>query len=945
MNPARHKAVQALFEAACELPTAERSAFIERESGDDSELAALVRELVRLEELGSSALDRPAVSLSDAGAGEPSTNLPQSIGPYRIVRRLGAGGMGVVFECEQPGVERRVAVKLLRAELISQEMLRRFEIETRVLGRLSHVGIARILEAGTAELGRGPQPFFAMELVQGDRLLEHVRRKNLSLRERLVLFAEICDAVAHAHQKGVVHRDLKPSNILVDETGQPKILDFGVARVVDEGALDSSSLTRTGELLGTLAYMSPEQVGGDPGAVDTRCDVYALGVLAYEMLADRRPFDIGQIAIAEAVRIIAEVEPPPLSRHGRALAGDLSTIVGKALEKTAERRYRSVEELVGDVRHFLRDEPITARAPSVAYQVSKYARRHRALVLGVLGIIVALAAGVISTTRMYLRAETARARERELRREAEESAETLRATNAYFLGLLASPSPWEMGAEVKMRDVLAAAAQRSSGAFPDRPGQRLMLLETLGLTHLQLGLHAESLAFFDEALTLARAQPDLEASALANLLQKRAEAQRLLVDLDAAKAGVDEALALLQGREQAQEASARRNAETTLARILLDMGDGARAAQLAGAELQRLEAETSTATDRALLRELLARAQLALGDPAEAERLLRQSITELEESGLAQEPDALLCFNTLVSLLYSQKRIGEALPLMEHVLATMRLHAGDTHPIIATQTQNLATMMRAAGKLDRAEELYREALAQSRAGRTPPHFDIAAKLANLGSLLIDRGQRDEALRMLEEADAMFVQLSGERSASRVSVQTYLGVAFRRAGQLEVAREHLELALSLAREFVPPTSAELSYLLQEIAALETQTQHPEAAVEALDEVLRIRTQVSGERSLTVAFAARELALALCNAGRAEQGVELSRATLEIVSSDHAQVARALAQHRADHGWCLWLAGRRDEARPLLETSVAELSAAFGEQHEVTRRQRERVDSTR
>jgi hypothetical protein len=197
------------------------------------------------------------------------------------------------------------------------------------------------------------------------------------------------------------------------------------------------------------------------------------------------------------VRIIAEVEPPPLSRHGRALAGDLETIVGKALEKTPERRYRSVEELGKDVRHYLSDEPITARPPSVAYHAAKYVRRHRALVFGIAGIVVALSVGVVSTTRMYLRAETARAGERDRRREAEESAETLRATNAYFLGLLASPSPWEMGSEVKMRDVLAAAAQRSSQAFADRPKQRVMLLDTLGATHLQLGLHAEALRFFD----------------------------------------------------------------------------------------------------------------------------------------------------------------------------------------------------------------------------------------------------------------------------------------------------------------------------------------------------------------------------------------------------------------------------------------------------------------
>ena len=239
---------------------------------------------------------------------------PARVGHYTIRRVLGEGGMGIVYEAEQDQPRRVVALKVIRAGSMSPKLLRRFEHEAQVLGRLQHPGIAHVYEAGTIEDARGnPVPFFAMELIRGVPLTTYAARKKLGTRERLDLIARICDAAYHAHQKGVIHRDLKPGNILVDESGQPKILDFGIARAMDSDLQLTTLHTDIGQLMGTVQYMSPEQVSGDPNELDTRSDVYAMGVVAYELLTGRLPHDLGRKTIHEKVRVIREEEPTRLS--------------------------------------------------------------------------------------------------------------------------------------------------------------------------------------------------------------------------------------------------------------------------------------------------------------------------------------------------------------------------------------------------------------------------------------------------------------------------------------------------------------------------------------------------------------------------------------------------------------------------------------------------------
>ena len=354
------------------------------------------------DEASAPGLDRTSADNNEAtsvaaGAPSPETSqwLPERIGRYRIVRLLGEGGMGAVYEAEQENPHRTVALKVIRVGYADPEMVRRFENEAQALGRLHHPGIAQIYEAGTADTQFGSQPYFAMELVHGQTLLTYCDQHHTNVRERLELMAKIADAVQHAHQRGLIHRDLKPANILVDEAGQPRILDFGVARLTDADT-QATRQTNIGQIVGTLSYMSPEQVQGDPDALDTRSDVYALGVILYEMLAGKMPYTLPR-QLHEAVRTIQQTEASPLSTLVKSYRGDIETIVAKALEKDKSRRYGSAAELAADIRRHLHHEPIVARPPSTMYQLGKFARRNRALVTGVAAVFAVLLMGIVAS--------------------------------------------------------------------------------------------------------------------------------------------------------------------------------------------------------------------------------------------------------------------------------------------------------------------------------------------------------------------------------------------------------------------------------------------------------------------------------------------------------------------------------------------------------------------
>ncbi len=408
-SPLHDRAGEILLQAIS-MPTDARLRFVESACAGDSNLRDEVESLLRAHSVALPILDAP----HDAAAGplvaeDDDRFIGARFGAFHILSKVASGGMGVVYRAEQDHPRRIVAIKLLRRGLSERSAIRRFQFEVQALGLLQHAGIAQIFEAGVEDQDGVSIPYFAMEYVDGGRsITDFAIERCLSKRERLNLVAQVCDAVHSGHQKGIIHRDLKPDNILVDESGQPKVIDFGVARATDADLHVTTQHSEIGRLIGTLPYMSPEQLTGDPGQVDIRADVYALGVVLYELLVGQLPISGPWTTLVDAVFAIREHPPRRLGSVDITLRGDIETIAAKALEKDKSRRYQSTAEFAADIRRFLSDEPISARPPTAMYQLRMFARRNRGLVRGaVFGAAALLIGAVISIQQAYV-ATTAR---------------------------------------------------------------------------------------------------------------------------------------------------------------------------------------------------------------------------------------------------------------------------------------------------------------------------------------------------------------------------------------------------------------------------------------------------------------------------------------------------------------------------------------------------------
>jgi len=417
MDTDYRKRRQWLFDEAAELPPDRQADFLVRECGSDAALRQEIESLLRHDAaVGDVFLKNPlrcpnrdppySETLPDVPPPSPQSlngwEHPQHIGHYELLGVLGEGGMGAVYEARQENPRRTVALKMVRPGYLSAGLRKRLQHEALILGQLQHPNVAQIYEAGTATVGEGPRSvelgFIAMELVRGESLIAYCKHHELGVRDRMELMVEVCDAVHYAHAQGIIHRDLKPSNILVTEAGCPKILDFGVASATNSDLDAMTLLTEAGQLVGTIAYMSPEQVVGDSAQIDARSDVYSLGVTMFELLAGRLPYDVHGLPVPEAARVIREEEPSHLSSVNSILRGDIETIVAKALEKERERRYQSARELSADIRRYLRDEPIIARPASSFYQLRKFAKRNKIFVGGVAATMASLMLGLIGMT-------------------------------------------------------------------------------------------------------------------------------------------------------------------------------------------------------------------------------------------------------------------------------------------------------------------------------------------------------------------------------------------------------------------------------------------------------------------------------------------------------------------------------------------------------------------
>ncbi|MHB1560438.1 MAG: protein kinase domain-containing protein [Isosphaeraceae bacterium] len=449
------ESVEALFHQVSDLDPIHRVAFLDERCAGDPELRAAVEELLRFDAMARAGTDVLRGPIAEVRAILRLTEeiVPASIGPYRIVRRLGEGGMGTVYEAECDDPPRTLALKVMRPGLDSPDSRKRFSREARILSRLNHAGIARVHETGTTVDGR---LYFVMELVRGLRLDEHARHQVSDFRDLLELMARVCEAVHHAHEQGVVHRDLKPANILIDPTGQPKVLDFGVAQATGAGHLDSTAFTRTDQLIGTLVYMSPEQVAADPLALDARSDVYTLGVILHELLADRLPYGLDNLAVPEIVRVIRDQEPLRLGSVDSRYRGQIETIVAKTLEKDRARRYQSAGDLAADLRRHLARQPIQARPVGRGRRTVKWVRRHPSEAASMAGAGAVVLAALVLVSWSYFRAEAARAEQSRQRQRAEDNERSER-RGRYRANIAAASAALQIQNTVAARGVLEDA--------------------------------------------------------------------------------------------------------------------------------------------------------------------------------------------------------------------------------------------------------------------------------------------------------------------------------------------------------------------------------------------------------------------------------------------------------------------------------------------------------
>ncbi len=699
---------------------------------------------------------------------------PDHIGPYRLLRVLGEGGMGIVYEAEQRvTIRRKVAVKVMKPGLDTKEVIGRFEAERQALAVMEHPGIAKVLDAGATEEGR---PYFVMELVHGQPLRDYADAGKLSIRERLELFVRVCHAVQHAHHKGVIHRDLKPSNILVEERegiAIPRVIDFGIAKATGQRLSEITLVTQLGQALGTPAYMSPEQAAASGLDVDMRTDVYSLGVTLYELLVGRLPIDPDEVGPQGFMYqlLLRESDPPTPSNRYRTLegayrdavagfrgtdpgslrkelSGDLDCIVMKALEKDRDRRYDTVNALGQDLQRHLRHEPVWASSPNVVYRLQKFVRRHRLAVVAGSAVVAALLGGSVLATVGMVHARNAE-------RVAENEAAAARRIAAFLESLFAEADPYMAHPEsASVRDVLDRGARTIRADLSGQPEVQARLMHVMGRVYNKLGMYEDADSMLVPALALHETLYGAVHLTVSDVLNDLGESVWGEGSFDRADSALRRALVI---RERVLGP-----ADTLVANTLDNLA----------VACGRLEGctEAEDLFQRALgIREAIlgpdhvdvAISQSNFGayyerqrDFAKAEPHLRRALDIWEARLGPQHLDVAYALNNLGDLYVDQGRLTEAEPLLTRALAIREDRLSPDHPLVAASLNNLAKCYYHLENVAMAAPLFQRALAIWEKTVGPDHPDLQAVLSNLGRSYWKLDRLDEAEPLTRRALAV-----------------------------------------------------------------------------------------------------------------------------------------------------------------------------------------------
>ncbi len=802
MTPERYNQINELFDAALDLPAPERPAYLASACAGNPSLLQQVTQLLATHE-------RAAHFLA------PSDVPPSTIGPYSIQRVLGEGGMGTVYLASQSEpIRREVALKIIKPGMGSKAVIARFESERRALALMDHPNIAQVLDAGATPQGL---PYFVMEFVDGLPLTTYAERHHLPIRQRIELFLPVCQAIHHAHQKGIIHRDIKPSNVLVKTVGGqpiPKVIDFGLAKALDADLSGHSLLTHAGIILGTLQYMSPEQAAPGHIDIDIRTDVYSLGALLYELLTGTPPLDTGELArenVQSLLERIRDHEPiaPSLRNRASALDRELDWIPLKALEKERARRYESVYGMARDLERYLAGEPVEAAPPSRAYRVRKFVRRHR-LPFAVGGAaVVLLVAAVVVSIALALRA-----------RQAEQVAN---AVNEFLRSsVLAQADPRNQARpnvspdpNLTVRTALDRAARNVEGKFPDQPLVEAAIRETIANAYFGVAVFAPAQQQVDRAIALRRAtQGENHRDTL--------KSRRLLASLVS-----------IQGNYA--------QAETLYSQLLplhrqhLGPDDPDTLAAMTNlAQAYRLVAKLEPAIS--LLREALASASRILGP---------------------EHPDTLEIMSSLAATSVEQGAPADAEQLGLRVVEGRRRTLGEEHPDTLRAMTSMGFICNRIRKFKEEEEWYRRVLSIQRRVNGVAHPDTLITMYNLAGVLSNRGEHKEALALLLENRAARGKVYPPGHPRTMRLLVHLAGAYANVGQREKEAPLLEEALAGQTKALGPTHPDTLKTMYMLAGA-LRDKNPSRAESLLRESYNGLLTTSGPADVETADAAFDLA---------------------------------------------------------------------------------------